>query len=149
MGEEPVEPPAPSTLLVHIGERECRELLAGCTLGRIGVVVEGRPEIFPVSYAYDAERGSVMFPTNPRTKLRAALNWPWVAFEIDGLADDGTSGWSVLMVGTAEEITDPREIDTATAKRVVHWRTGAETRWLRIIPSTVSGRRISSTRDDP
>jgi hypothetical protein len=49
-----------------------------------------------------------------------------VAFEIDGLADDGTRGRSVLMVGRAEEITDQREIDTANAERVAHWRTRAD-----------------------
>lgn len=73
-GHRPVQ-----TWLIDICAEDCAELLAGSGLGRLGVVVNGRPEIFPVNHVYDARSGCVVFPTRARTKLHAALDWPWVA----------------------------------------------------------------------
>ncbi|MGH8836177.1 MAG: pyridoxamine 5'-phosphate oxidase family protein [Actinomycetes bacterium] len=53
-------------------------------------------------------------------------------------------GWSVLVVGTAEEITDPDEIRTLTGRRHVLWVADRSAHWLRIVPATVTGRRISA-----
>ena len=133
------------TWLLDIPEEECHELLESSVLGRVGVIVAGRPEIFPVSHVYDRHSGSVVFPTNPRTKLHAALDWPWIAFEVDGFDADGAGGWSVLVVGHAEEVTDPDDIARVVAHRRVLWRAGDQVRWLRIVPSKITGRRISST----
>jgi nitroimidazol reductase NimA-like FMN-containing flavoprotein (pyridoxamine 5'-phosphate oxidase superfamily) len=131
-----------TTYLIDIPAEECASLLAGATLGRLGVVVDGRPEIYPVNHVYDHERGCVAFPTNPRTKLHAALTWPSVAFEVDGIRPDGGGGWSVLVVGHAEEISDAEEIDRLAAQRTVLWRAGATVHWVRIVPTSVTGRRI-------
>ena len=105
------------TVLVDIDPLECADLLAASTFGRLGVIVEGRPEIFPVNHVYDRQTGCVAFPTNARTKLHAALDWPWVAFEVDGVQPDGRGGWSVLVVGSAEVITDPEDIARLAADR--------------------------------
>ena len=61
------------TYVVDIGPEDCADLLASSSLGRLGVIVDGRPEIYPVNHVYDRETGCVVFPSNPRTKLRAAL----------------------------------------------------------------------------
>ena len=137
---------------IHLGDAECRTLLAGAALGRLGVIVNGRPEIFPVNHVYDAASGCVMFPTNHRTKLQAALDWPWVSFEVDGAGPDGDGGWSVAMVGHAEEMVDPEEIAAAARRRDVQWAAGDAVTWIRIVPSKISGRRISAvvpTKSDP
>jgi nitroimidazol reductase NimA-like FMN-containing flavoprotein (pyridoxamine 5'-phosphate oxidase superfamily) len=129
---------------IHLGEAECKELLAGATIGRLGVIVNGRPEIFPVNHVYDADSGGIMFPTNHRTKLEAALDWPWVAYEVDGVGPGGEGGWSVAVVGHAEEVTDPEEIALAARRREVRWVAGDTVTWIRILPSKISGRRISA-----
>lgn len=129
---------------VEIGADECRRLLAEATLGRLAVLVDGRPEIYPVNHVFDPASGCVTFPTGRGTKLRAALGWPYVGFEVDGLDPDGTGGWSVLVVGRAEEITDPEQVRTLAARRQVLWVAGPAVHWLRIVPVTVTGRRISS-----
>jgi uncharacterized protein len=49
-------------------------LLAAATLGRLGVIVDGRPEVFPVNHVYDHESGYVVFPRKARTTLHAALD---------------------------------------------------------------------------
>jgi hypothetical protein len=137
------------TWRIEIPPEECEELLAGAVLGRLGVIVAGRPEVFPVSHVYDASTGSIVFPTNERTKWRAALEWPWVAFEVDGMDADRTAGWSVAVVGRAEELTDSAEIARAWERRAVPWGAGhgPATHWLRIVPSKVTGWRISGPPD--
>ena len=105
------------TYLIDLDAEDCADLLAASTLGRLGVVVEGRPEIFPVNHVYDRDSGCIWFPTNARTKLRAALDWPWVAFEVDGVDPDGDGGWSVAVVGKAEVVTDPGEVARAARER--------------------------------
>jgi hypothetical protein len=133
------------TYLVDIGPDGCADLLASSTLGRLGVFVDGRPEIFPVNHVYDRPSDAVVFPTNSRTKLRAALNWPWVAFEVDGVDSDDGSGWSVLVVGRAEEITDPDVIARVSSQRHIPWAAGEFARWIRIVPTKVTGRRICAS----
>jgi nitroimidazol reductase NimA-like FMN-containing flavoprotein (pyridoxamine 5'-phosphate oxidase superfamily) len=131
------------TWLVDIPTTECNALLAEARLGRLAVVVDGRPEIFPVNHVFDETDGCVAFPTNANTKLHAALSWPFVAFEIDGMDDDPPRGWSVLVVGHAEEVTDADVIARLAARRRTVWRAGLLMHWLRIVPSKVTGRRIS------
>ena len=62
------------TWLIDISIEECRRLLKGTVLGRLGVIVDGRPEIFPVNHVFDTMNDCVVFPSNERTKLHAALN---------------------------------------------------------------------------
>jgi nitroimidazol reductase NimA-like FMN-containing flavoprotein (pyridoxamine 5'-phosphate oxidase superfamily) len=135
---------AAMTYVIDIDSDECAELLASTPIGRLGVVVDGRPEIFPVNHVYDRESGCVVFPTNARTKLHAALHWPWVAFEVDGF-EPGRGGWSVLVVGKAETVTDPEVVARAEQKRQVLWRTGDAVTWVRIVASTTTGRRICAS----
>lgn len=132
------------TWLVDISREKCQELLTACSLGRLAVVVDGRPEIFPVSYVIDSESGSIVFPSNAGTKLHAALTWPYVAFEIDGIETDNTGGWSVSIVGHACEVTDRTAIARFAQLRTALWRSGPAVHWIRIDATTTSGRRISA-----
>jgi nitroimidazol reductase NimA-like FMN-containing flavoprotein (pyridoxamine 5'-phosphate oxidase superfamily) len=129
---------------LDIAPSECVELLAGTPMGRLGVIVDGRPEIFPVNHVYDRETDCVVFPTNERTKLHAALDWPWVAYEIDGVEPGDGGGWSVSLVGRAEEITDLAEIQRNAKNRHVLWAAGNTAHWMRIVPNKMTGRRISA-----
>jgi nitroimidazol reductase NimA-like FMN-containing flavoprotein (pyridoxamine 5'-phosphate oxidase superfamily) len=130
------------TWSIHLDEEQSRRLLASTAIGRLGVVVKGRPEIFPVAHVYDEASGCVLFPSRAGTKLDACLDWPWVAFEADGLDLDEQRGWSVLVVGRAEEVTDAEAIARARAERRVPWAAGPAARWLRIVPAKVTGREI-------
>lgn len=130
------------TFLIGISPEECADLLAATTLGRLGVIIDGRPEIFPINHVYDRESGSIVYPTRAGTKLHGALDWPWVAFEVDGTEPEDAGGWSVAVVGAAEEITDPEEIARFTRQRHVLWAAGRAAHWIRIVPTKVTGRRI-------
>jgi len=132
------------TFLLELGVNECERRLATASLGRLGVIVDGRPEIFPVNHAFDPVTRRVLFPTRAGTKLHAALHWPWVAFEVDGEEPDGSAGWSVLVVGKAEEVTDNAEIARASQLRKVLWGTGTGVHWIGVDSSQTTGRQISA-----
>jgi nitroimidazol reductase NimA-like FMN-containing flavoprotein (pyridoxamine 5'-phosphate oxidase superfamily) len=131
------------TWLADIPAAECADLLEASWLGRLGVVVDGHPEIFPVNHVYERTSGSVLFPTPPGTKLSSALGSALVAFEVDGITNDELVGWSVLVVGAAEEVTDPGVIAAASSLRRAVWALSERSHWLRIRPVKVTGRRIS------
>jgi len=139
----PVAHPS-QTWLVHLPRDVCEMLLRTSPVGRLGVVVDGRPEVFPICHVF--EGGCVAFPTNVGTKLHAALRWPWVCYEIDGMSADNESAWSVIVSGRAEVVSDPRELRLAAALRMSPWRTGDDVVWMRIVPSAISGRRIEADR---
>ena len=127
-------------------EAECVERLCDAPLGRLGVVVDGHPEIFPVTYGFDRETGSVVFESNNRTKAHGALNWPSVAFEVDGLDPDAGHGWSVLVLGKAEAITDVDEVRRVAALQPAVWSPDDTAVWVRVVPSRITGRRVVDRR---
>jgi hypothetical protein len=91
-----------NTGMLSLTEDECLRLLATDDYGRIGLVVDGRPEIFPVNYALDHDR-SVIFRTADGTKLASTANHP-VVFEVDFVARATRTGWSVVVHGLAHHI---------------------------------------------
>jgi nitroimidazol reductase NimA-like FMN-containing flavoprotein (pyridoxamine 5'-phosphate oxidase superfamily) len=133
------------TWLIHLSPGECASRLAETTLGRLGVIVSGRPEVFPVNYVVDASTGYVAFPTQPGTKLASALDWPWIGFEIDGVDQDGDEGWSVMIVGRAEEVEDAEIVARLREHQRVGWRHSGTERWLRIAPTKITGRRVRAS----
>ena len=128
--------------MFEIQLEECADLLCSTALGRVAVTIGGHPEIFPVNHVFDPEWGCVTFASNSGTKLNAALASQLVAFEADGFSDDGRRGWSVLVVGHAEEILDTETIARLSTGRDRLWRTGESVRWLRIVATKMTGRRI-------
>jgi nitroimidazol reductase NimA-like FMN-containing flavoprotein (pyridoxamine 5'-phosphate oxidase superfamily) len=114
---------------------DCTALLAEHHLGRLAVVVAGRPLVFPIGYAYDNE--SVVFRTDPGTKLYGAVN-QYVAFEIDGTEP---TGWSVVVAGIAELLDDELEKARLASVDLGPWYGDPKQHWLRI-RGTITGRRI-------
>lgn len=130
------------TWLEDLTPQECADLLESSWLGRLGVIVDGHSEIFPVNHVFDRPTFTIVFPTNARTKLHSALSEALVAFEVDGVYPDELAGWSVLVVGAAVEETDHDAIARAMGLRRAAWAVSERTHWLRIEPVKVTGRRI-------
>ena len=119
---------------------ECLELLAQASIGRIGLSVAALPVILPVHFALDDE--SILFRAFPGTKLAAAVTAAIVAFEVDSFESDGSTGWSVLAVGKAEEIIDPSELDRANSIHIGRRMVGdGSDHFVRIETTRLSGRR--------
>jgi nitroimidazol reductase NimA-like FMN-containing flavoprotein (pyridoxamine 5'-phosphate oxidase superfamily) len=119
---------------------ECAVLLAGTFFGRVAFVEDGEPFVFPVNYLYDG--GSVVLCTASGSKLELAGQGERVAFEIDAADAQNHAGWSVLVHGTIDHVTDPDEIRRLERLPLRPWVPRARTHWVRIRPAAVTGRRI-------
>ncbi len=124
----------------HLPERECWELLAQARVGRLGVLVDSGPEIYPVNFVVDRE--ALVFRTGPGTKLRGLDRSPAVCLEVDEISATERTGWSVLVKGAAHEITDVEEERRAASLDLDLWVVGDRARWVRIQPREVTGRRL-------
>jgi uncharacterized protein len=133
------------TGLEVIDPDECRKLLASDDVGRLVVVHDGTPFVFPVNYALDGD--AVVFRTAPGTKLTLGPRGT-VAFEIDALDRAAHTGWSVVVTGHLDEVTpyDAEDFERVTSLPVQPWAGGDKPRWLRLVPTRVSGRRIGTPR---
>ena len=101
------------------------------------------PVIRPVNYVFDARSQSVLFRSARGSKLHALLHAAQAAFEIDGIASDGRTAWSVIIVGVTEDVTSQAEIARFEALGLQTWAPGPKPHWVRIRAATVSGRRIA------
>jgi nitroimidazol reductase NimA-like FMN-containing flavoprotein (pyridoxamine 5'-phosphate oxidase superfamily) len=81
---------------------QCWELLDAQIVGRVALIVDSHPEIFPVNFVL--ERRTIVFRTSGGTKLWGAITGKPVAFEIDGYDVRDESAWSVMARGEAELI---------------------------------------------
>ncbi len=131
---------SPSTDILP--DHTCWELLRQTTVGRLAVVADGAPDLFPVNYVVD--HGTVIFRTASGTKLAAAKTRP-VAFEADGYDTADGTAWSVVLKGVAERILELSESISAMALPLTPWHDGNKPWFVRIVPSVVSGRRLHVT----
>lgn len=128
----------------ELSREECLELLASTGVGRLAVSGKETPVIRPVNYAFDQPSQSVVFRSAPGSKFYALLRQNAAAFEVDGLDPDTRSGWSVIVVGATEEVTNPADLRRLDGLGIEHWAPGDKPHWVRIRAWTVSGRRITT-----
>ena len=86
-------------------------------IGRLAVIVDDHPEIFPVNYLVD--RGSILLRTSAGTKLAASVGQA-VAFEVDGFEATAGDAWSVMIKGVAHELTGLYEVLDAMEAAAPH-----------------------------
>lgn len=91
----------PTGQYVALDGSECWALLRDAVVGRLAVIVDGAPDIFPINHVVD--HGSIVFRTADGTKL-AGASGRRVAFEVDGYDASSRQAWSVVVRGTAHEI---------------------------------------------
>lgn len=82
----------------------CWERLGTHGIGRTALPVHPGPGVFPVNYSVDGH--TVVYRT---TKRGAAAAEPGgeISFEVDHMDGHQSTGWSVLIVGITEHVTDP------------------------------------------
>jgi nitroimidazol reductase NimA-like FMN-containing flavoprotein (pyridoxamine 5'-phosphate oxidase superfamily) len=127
------------TSVEHLSEAECWGLLAAEPVGRLGVIFDSGPEIYPINHVLDGQ--SIVFRTDPGSKLAGLTKTPAVCYQVDGIDAEGHTGWSVLVKGRANEYT-PGEGGQAGDLSLDYWTVGAKEHWVRITPVEVTGRRI-------
>lgn len=134
-----------SSRLVELDRDECLRLLAETNFGRLAVNVPNwRLVIRPVNYVFDESTQSIVFRSARGTKFTAFVLSGESAFEIDGVDPASHTGWSVIVLGFAEEVTNEAELKRLGGLGLRSFAPGEKPHWLRIRPTVVSGRRITS-----
>jgi uncharacterized protein len=139
--------PTLSVEMIELARPECLRLLALTSFGRIAVNGSWGPVIRPVNYVFDDPSKSVIFRTALGSKFHALLNSAKAVFEIDGADPSNRTGWSVIIQGATEEVTNHSELRRLETIGVDSWAPGLKAHWVRIRAYTVSGRRIVMAAD--
>ena len=121
---------------------ECWELLRAATVGRLAVVIAGRPDIFPVNFVVD--HGTLVFRSAPGTKLSGLRGDTAAAFEIDGHQPDDSTAWSVVVHGQLEPLISFEPV-TTNELPLYPLQAGRKSHFIRVVPDTVTGRRFTTT----
>jgi uncharacterized protein len=127
----------------QLSDEECWGLLADAPVGRVGVIVDDAPEIIRSNHlVYD---GTIVFRSDPGTKLAGLARHPVVCFQVDGFDPQQRIGWSVLVKGRAQQVRQMPDADErrrAAGLPVDYWAPGPKWHRVRIVPIDVTGRRI-------
>ncbi len=116
---------------------ECWEQAREGVVGRLAVIRDGQPDIFPVNYV--ADQGTVVIRTNRGSKRSASLG-SVVAFEVDGTNPRTQEAWSVVMTGPVVEVQDTDELVDRLGLHLKPWQDGAKPHYLRLVPQNITGR---------
>ena len=121
---------------------ECRQLIAAGGIGRIAFGTVSGPVVFPVNFAVVA--CTIVIRTGEGTMIAGHAD-EQVAFEVDHIDEALCQGWSVLVRGQAHRVAHPAELEHMQHDATI-WPWPGDDRdvYVRIIPATISGRRIES-----
>jgi transcriptional regulator with XRE-family HTH domain len=121
---------------------ECRRLIAAGGIGRIAFGTTSGPVVLPVNFAVMA--GTIVIRTGEGSAIDGHAD-DRVAFEVDHLDEALNQGWSVLVRGTAHRVTHPAEFRNVQRDVTLWpWPGGDRDVYVRIVPDTITGRRIES-----
>jgi nitroimidazol reductase NimA-like FMN-containing flavoprotein (pyridoxamine 5'-phosphate oxidase superfamily) len=124
--------------------KDCLRLLASVPVGRVGFNADGEIVVLPVNHLLDGQ--DVVFCTARGSKLSAAEEQNLVVFEADDYKPQTQSGWSVVVNGRAETVYEDTEIQRLDRLGLHPWPTAVDRPfWIRIRPTSVSGRQIPAT----
>ena len=121
---------------------ECHRLIAAGGIGRIAFGTTSGPVVLPVNFAVVA--GTIV-DQDGRGHLIDGHADEQVAFEVDHIDEALSQGWSVLVRGMAHHVAHPAELQNVQRDASI-WPWPGDDRdvYVRIIPDTITGRRIES-----
>ncbi|HKJ11390.1 MAG TPA: pyridoxamine 5'-phosphate oxidase family protein [Ornithinimicrobium sp.] len=137
-----MDPTPGSSQVEHLDLATCWTLLREASTGRLAVVRDGAPDIFPVNHVVD--HGTLVYRTADGALFRATLHHD-VAFEVDGHEAGTGQAWSVVVRGWATEGRHLTDVVESLQLPLAPWQPGAKPRVIRIEPHTVTGRRFTMT----
>ena len=137
--------------LEELSESECWTLLRTVDVGRLAAPSRrGGIDIFPVNHLVD--QGSIVFRTAAGTKVTNAVEAPEIAFEADNAAcsydEQRDDPWSVVVHGVAELITIQTDLFDSFELIVRPWHVSNKPYFIRLVPTSVSGRRFHMQRKE-
>jgi uncharacterized protein len=121
---------------------DCMRLLGTVPVGRVGFLADGEVVMLPVNHLTD--RQTVLFRSRSGSKLSSVGSKNQVGFEADDYDRRTHSGWSVVVSGFTEVVEDDDEIRRLEHLGLQSWgAAGDDASWIRIRPTSVTGRRTS------
>ncbi len=122
---------------------ECIRLIAEAGaafhVGRVAVIsTEGRVSIYPVGFVVDGD--FVLFRTHDGEIADFVRREGKLTLEVDERNTTTWVGWSVVVRGSAEFITDPDVVWKLNQIPIQPW--GGKHHWVRLSLDDISGRRI-------
>jgi len=139
---EVTEKGRPTSNFSELSRSECEKLLAEHSVGRVGLSAPTGPQILPVTYAYYGK--TVVFRTSPYGVLSALERHTRVAFEIDDINAERETGWSVLVLGSADRVTQEYTLSTLWKEGPVPWASGTRNLFIAITPDSITGRSVGA-----
>jgi nitroimidazol reductase NimA-like FMN-containing flavoprotein (pyridoxamine 5'-phosphate oxidase superfamily) len=127
----------------NLEHHECWAMLRTVSVGRLAVLADGRPDIFPINYAVDG--GTLVFRTGEGTKLGSASKGAAVALEADGVDPGSGLAWSVVAKGTADVVSGTEQVMDTAQLYLFPWQAGKKDAFVRITPDSLTGRRFKVT----
>jgi hypothetical protein len=122
---------------VELSASDSWALLRQARVGRLALVVDCHPDIFPVNHVVD--HGTVVFRTAAGTKLAGAVGHT-VAFEVDGFDIRTATAWSVVLKGTAKEVIRLYDVLDVSELPLFPWHSAPKPHFIRIQPDSITGR---------
>jgi|SRR5699024_2309093 len=128
--------------VVELSREESIDFLSDQTFGRLAVVVNGLPEIFPINFALHAAGDEVVayIRTSPGTKLLAATIGLPVALEIDEVEE--SSAKSAIIYGNGRAVSQRYELDRVESLGLTAWIADWKPEVIAIDVDRISGRRF-------
>lgn len=121
-----------------LSRAEAVALLETREVGRLVYTRRALPAIRPVNYA--VRGGAVLIWTGSASSLGQAVRGAVVAFEVDEFDRVARSGWSVVVTGTAQLVTDEAQLAQARLEGPTPWAPGIKEFLIRIPMTIVTGR---------
>jgi uncharacterized protein len=125
---------------VTLSQEECRERLAGASVGRVAFCTPQGPSIYPVNVGVVDE--DVLFRTAPYTDLGTQVGGKQVALEVDEVDPADASGWSVVVRGEAVWVEDPDEVARLLRTLPEPWAPGQRSLFVRVVVAQMTGRGV-------
>jgi nitroimidazol reductase NimA-like FMN-containing flavoprotein (pyridoxamine 5'-phosphate oxidase superfamily) len=123
----------------------CRQMLSRCTFGRVAFVDDDDAlTVLPVNCVFTDD--GILFRAQADSTLDRLGGGKSVAFQADNVDPISESGWSVLVRGTANHVTDPERIAALGEARAPTWAPGPRDRWIEIGVEQITGRIINRHR---
>lgn len=126
---------------------ECMRLLAGVRIGRVALTRDALPVILPVAFRVLGQ--DPVIRTGPGAVREAGRRRSVLCLEADGCAPDWSTGWSVLVTGRAEVVTEPDTLAVVRGLAMPEWRHTLhgdehDDLYVRIRTELISGRQFET-----
>ncbi|KQM60713.1 pyridoxamine 5'-phosphate oxidase family protein [Agreia sp. Leaf210] len=127
---------SPQGTVTELSVDHCWERLAGSNIGRLGLIIDNKPEIFPVNYIADGH--TIVFRTAHGTKYESLTTGAPVVFEVDERLTHG--GWSVVLKGPAVVLGPDIPESSPSDHHPPMWVAAAGYMYVRLTPQEIRGR---------